>query len=57
MQEVLDLDDENVEPPPKFGNTISSEYISGLGKNGDDFIILLDAEKIFSTSNLEITTH
>lgn len=47
VQEVLDLESNQIEPPPKFGNNISSEFISGLGKNGDDFIIILDIDKIF----------
>ena len=49
VQEVIELSDEEIEPPPKFGNAISSEYISGLGKKDDKFIILLDPEKVFSS--------
>ncbi len=52
VQEVMELEETQVAPPPKFGNNISSEFISALGKNGDDFIIVLDAEKIFSASDV-----
>lgn len=52
VQEVLEVEEMEIEPPPKFGNNISSEYISGLCKKDDNFIIILDEEKIFSENDL-----
>lgn len=49
VQEVIDVDDTEIESTPKFGNNISSEFISGITKHGNDFIIILDEEKIFET--------
>ena len=42
----------SIEPPPKFGNNISSEFISGLVKKDSNFIIILDEEKIFSEDDI-----
>jgi len=50
--EVLEVDENDIEPPPKFGNTISPEYISGLTKKDDNFIIILNEKTIFSQSEL-----
>lgn len=47
VEEVMDVKNEELDAAPKFGNTISSEYISGVGKKGDAFVIILDVEKIF----------
>ncbi len=47
VEEVLDVKTEELDAVPKFGNTISPEYISGVGKKGEAFVILLDVEKIF----------
>ncbi len=47
VEEVMDVKTEELDAVPKFGNTISAEYISGVGKKGDAFVILLDVERIF----------
>ncbi len=52
VQEVLEINDSEIEPPPKFGNNISPEYISGLTKKDDKFIIILNEKMIFSTSDI-----
>jgi len=48
VYEVIDLDDENLEPPPRFGIKIDSHFIHSIGKREDKFIILLDMDKAFS---------
>lgn len=47
VQEVLEVEEEDIAPPPKFGNSISANFISGLTKKDDQFIIILDVQKIF----------
>lgn len=48
VEEVIELDDDCIEDAPKFGNTIPGEYIRGIGKKDDKFIIILDMDKVFS---------
>lgn len=52
VQEVMDLDSEHIEPPPKLGTQLNSEVIKGMGKRGDEFIIILDIERIFSMDEM-----
>lgn len=52
VQEVLEINDSEIEPPPKFGNNISPEYISGLTKKDDKFIIILNEKMIFSSNDI-----
>lgn len=52
MQEVFELDMTNLEKPPKFGTKISTQYMKGLARRGNDLIIVLDAEQIFSGADL-----
>ena len=47
VQEVIELSPDEMEPAPRFGAKISNEYITGIGKRGGQFLILLDVEKIF----------
>jgi len=52
VQEVIDLDDIEIEPSPKFGNTIGAQFIKGIGKRDNKFIIILEVDTIFSTDEI-----
>jgi len=54
VKEVLDLDTEHIEPPPSIGTQLNTDFIKGMGKQDDEFIIILDIKKIFSASELEL---
>ena len=52
VQEVLDLEPEQIEPPPKLGTKLNTEFIRGMGKHNDQFIIILDIDRVFSSWDL-----
>ncbi|MBO7421209.1 MAG: chemotaxis protein CheW, partial [Spirochaetaceae bacterium] len=52
VQEVIDLSDDEIEPSPKFGNSIAAQFIRGIGKRDDSFIIILNMDQIFSTEEI-----
>jgi purine-binding chemotaxis protein CheW len=52
VQEVLDLESGHIEPAPKIGTRLNTEFIKGMGKQNDLFIIILDIDKVFSTKEL-----
>ena len=54
VQEVLDLDADHIEPAPKIGTRLNTEFIKGMGKQNDRFVIILDIDKVFSTDELAI---
>ena len=54
VQEVIDLDSEHIEPPPKIGTRLNTDFIRGMGKQDGQFLIILDIEKIFSADELEV---
>ncbi len=47
--EVAALDERQIEPPPDIGIRWHSEYIRGVGRRGDDFVIILDLARLFSS--------
>lgn len=49
VSEVLRLAADTVEPPPRIG-AVEREYVSGVGKFGDRLLILLDADRLMSSS-------
>lgn len=52
VREVIELDPENIEPPPRIGTTLNTEYLHGMGKSGDNFTMILNIDRIFSTDEL-----
>jgi purine-binding chemotaxis protein CheW len=54
VQEVLDLSPDHIEPAPKIGTRLNTAFIKGMGKRDSKFIIILDIDKVFSTSELAL---
>lgn len=54
VQEVVELEPEQIEPAPKIGTKLNTEFIKGMGKREDQFIILLDIDKVFSNEELSV---
>ena len=54
VQEVMDLDPDQIEPPPRIGTRLKTRFIKGMGKRDDNFIIILDIDKVFSVDELAI---
>jgi len=54
VQEVLDLDEEHIAPAPRIGTKLRTEFIRGMGKRDDRFIIILDIDKVFSSDELAL---
>ncbi|WP_428028703.1 aminotransferase class III-fold pyridoxal phosphate-dependent enzyme, partial [Arcobacter sp.] len=48
VQEVIELEPGQIEPAPQMGTRLNTEFIKGMGRRNDKFIILLNIEKIFS---------
>ncbi|MBU2514580.1 chemotaxis protein CheW [bacterium] len=53
VSEVFDIPEENIDPPPRTHSGISSKYIKGIGKIGNNVRILLNIENILYEEELE----
>jgi purine-binding chemotaxis protein CheW len=54
VQEVLDLDAGQIEPPPRLGTRLNTEFIKGMGSLDGQFIILLDIDRVFTVEELAV---
>jgi purine-binding chemotaxis protein CheW len=54
VQEVLDLEPDQIEPPPRIGTKLNTDFITGMGKHNEHFIIILDIDRVFSVAELEL---
>ncbi|MCB1160772.1 MAG: chemotaxis protein CheW, partial [Leptospiraceae bacterium] len=52
VSEVLDIPLENIEKTPNFGSKLRLDFINGLGKIEDEFIVLLNIKNVFSIEEL-----
>lgn len=52
--EVLDVTNDQIEPPPSFGTSVETDYILGMGKLEDKVVMLLDVDRVFATSVMNI---
>ena len=52
VQQVIELDAANIEPAPRIGTRIDTHFIKGMGKHEDNFLIILDIDKVFTLSEL-----
>jgi purine-binding chemotaxis protein CheW len=52
VQEVFELDPQHIEPAPKIGTRLRTDFIKGMGKKDDRFIIILNIDKVFSSEEL-----
>ncbi len=56
VQEVIDLEPDAIEPAPKIGTRLDTDFIHGMGKRDDEFIIILDIDRVFSSEELTVVT-
>ena len=54
VQEVLDLDPGSIAPAPRIGTKLRTEFIRGMGKRDEHFIIILDIDRVFSSDELAV---
>jgi len=52
VQEVIELSSDQIEPPPHMGTNIDTEFLRGMGKLGDRFLMILDIDKVLSATEL-----
>ena len=53
IQKVITIEPSEVEPPPKIGIKLDTAFIVGMGHIDNNFIIILNIEKILSGSELQ----
>lgn len=52
VNEVMEMGDGEIEPPPKIGTGLNTEFIRGMGKRDEHFVIILNTDKVFSDEEL-----
>jgi purine-binding chemotaxis protein CheW len=54
VQEVLDIEEDKMEPPPRIGMGFNTDFIRAMGRRDSGFVIILDTDRIFSADELAV---
>jgi purine-binding chemotaxis protein CheW len=54
VSEVADIPSEHIEQAPSFGGRLETEFMHGMGKLNDNFVILLNVDRILSMEDVEM---
>jgi purine-binding chemotaxis protein CheW len=54
VREVFEMTSDQINPPPRMGTSIKADFIRGMGKQNEEFIMILDIGKVFSPEELQV---
>ncbi|MCE4556697.1 chemotaxis protein CheW [Roseateles cellulosilyticus] len=52
VSEVVALEAGDTEPPPQFGGAARRDFIAGMGRRGERFLVLLDPDRAFDIGEM-----
>jgi len=52
VNEVMEIPETEIEPPPSFGTAVRADFIQGMGKVRDKFIIILNLNATLSVDDM-----
>jgi purine-binding chemotaxis protein CheW len=53
VNEVLEIPHGDIEAPPSFGASVRTDFIEGMGKVRDKFVIILNVDNVLSVDEME----
>jgi len=56
VNEVMEMDPGSIDPAPRIGTRMNTDFIKGMGKRDEEFIMILDIDKVFSAQELTSIT-
>ena len=52
VKEVLEIESGRIDPPPRMGIGDKADFIRGIARHNDRFLLVLDADKVFTTDDI-----
>ncbi|MBI9071159.1 MAG: chemotaxis protein CheW [Melioribacteraceae bacterium] len=52
VREVFELEPDQIDPAPKLGTKFNVDYLYGIGKKDEDFLMILNIDKAFSIDEI-----
>ena len=55
VSDVCELTTQGIQPPPDFARRVSADYVKGLGRHNERFLILLDLDRLLRRDELVLS--
>jgi purine-binding chemotaxis protein CheW len=52
VQEVIEMEPQQIEAAPHIGTRLNTDFIKGMGKHDNRFVMILDIDKVFTSEEL-----
>lgn len=52
VQEVIELEPKSIEPAPRMGTRVNIDFIRGMGKRDERFMIILDIDRVLTEDEI-----
>ena len=52
VEEVIDLEPEQIQPPPRIGSFVKTEFLHGMGNRDSRFLMILNIDQVFTAEEL-----
>ena len=57
VQEVIDINQDQIAPAPRFGAQVDTQFMTGIARTNDNFVVILDLLQIFNhTEDIPVVT-
>ena len=53
VRDVITISNDDIKPVPPMSSTFSSDFLSGIVRLDDQFILLIDVDKVFTKSEMQ----
>lgn len=53
VDEVFELRPEDIEAAPRIGTRLNTDFLGGMGKKNEEFILILDLDRVFTDDELK----
>jgi purine-binding chemotaxis protein CheW len=54
VREVVEMEPELIEPAPRLGTKLNTDFIKGMGKVDNEFVMILDVDRVFSADDMTL---
>jgi purine-binding chemotaxis protein CheW len=54
VRDVLEIKEEDIKPVPELGSEYNTEFLKGMIKNDERFLMILDIDKVFEMEDLKM---
>ena len=54
VKDVISIDEQDIKPVPPMSKEFNTEFLNGIFKQAEHFIMLLDVEKVFTGDELSV---